>query len=380
MRIGIVAGEQSGDYLGAGLLRALHKKVPNLRAVGIAGSKMQDLGAETLFPIAQSSLIGFDGVVKNVLGLLRVRRELYRSFIKDPPDLFIGIDSPDFNLGLEEKLRRRGIRTIHYVSPTVWAWRSYRIKRIRRAVDHMLVLFPFEEEYLRARGVPTTFVGHPVADDLPLQTSNEVRLKLKLPLDPIVVAILPGSRPDEVTRLGPVFLRAAALLHLQIPEIQFVIPYSGNEVRSIFQQQLKSVGATIDLHELNGQSREAMAASNVVLVASGTAALEAALLRKPMVVAYKVSNLSYRLARLLAHTKYVSMPNNLVSRPLVPELIQDQATGENICQEIMKLLSATNENQRMILDLQGIYNQLKNNANQVAAKRIVELHKSWCGS
>ena len=378
MRIGIVAGEPSGDYLGAGLLKALRVDIPGLQVTGIAGPKMQSVGAETLFPMSDVSLIGLDGVVRNLANLLRVRRELYRWFTKHPPDIFIGIDSPDFNLTLEERLRRKGIRTIHYVSPTVWAWRNYRVRRIRRAIDHMLVLFPFEEEYLRSRKIPVTFVGHPAADELPEGTMKQVRERLKLPLQPEIVALLPGSRPREVSRLGSEFLQAAKLLQFRRPGIQFVVPYAGSEVREIFQQQIKDRRISIILHEMEGHSREAMAASNIALVASGTAALEAALLRKPMVVAYKVSAVSYRLARLVAHTEYISMPNNLASRPLVPELIQEDATGERMCEEILRLLTAPKSNEEIIRNLGKIYKELKNNANSVAANRILELHRSWC--
>ena len=377
MRIGVVAGEASGDYLGAGLLKSLRESVPGLEAEGIVGPKMQKEGAQSLFPMTQISLIGIDGLIANLSRLLWIRQKLYRHFIAHPPDLFIGIDVPDFNLHLEKRLRKSGVRTIHYVSPTVWAWRSWRIKKIRQAVDHMLVLFPFEEDYFRIRDVPATFVGHPAADELPEGTAGETRLRLGLPQEKELVALLPGSRNREVLSLGFHFLEAAALLQRRRAGVEFVVPYVNSEIKQIFRDQLSRVSPSIVLHEFTGRSKEVMAASNVVLAASGTAALEAAMLRKPMIVAYKVSRFSYWLARRVASTPYVSMPNNLVARPLVPEVLQAAVSGERLCEELWSLLSDSSRSSQMVESLEKIYKQLKNNANREAAELILQLRAAW---
>ena len=377
MRIGVVAGEASGDYLGAGLLRSLRESVPGMEAEGIVGPRMQKEGARSLFPMTQISLIGVDGLIGNLSRLLDIRRQLYRHFMDHPPDLFVGIDLPDFNLHLEKRLRKKGVRTIHYVSPTVWAWRSWRIKKIRQAVDHMLVLFPFEEDYFRARDVPATFVGHPAADELPEGTTGEIRLRLGLPQGNELVAPLPGSRNSEVLNLGFHFLEAAALLQKRRAGIEFAVPYVNSEIKQIFRDQLSRVSPKVVLHEFNGRSTEVMAASNVVLAASGTAALEAAMLRKPMIVAYKVSRLSYWLAQRVASTPYVSMPNNLVAEPLVPEVLQAAVSGPRLCDELWSLLSNSGRSSQMVEGLEIVHKQLKNNANMEAAKLILKLRAAW---
>jgi lipid-A-disaccharide synthase len=379
MRIGIVAGEASGDYLGAGLLKSLRESVPVLEAEGIVGPRMQKEGAKSLFPMTHISLIGVDGLIGNLSRLLRIRQKLYRHFIDNPPDLFIGIDLPDFNLNLEKRLRKNGVRTVHYVSPAVWAWRSWRIRTIRQAVDHMLVLFPFEEGYFKTRDVPVTFVGHPAADELPEGTTSEIRLRLGLPQGKELVALLPGSRNSEVLNLGIHFLEAAASLQRRREGIEFAVPYVNNEIKTIFRDQLNRVSSKIVLHEFNGRSTEVMAASNVALVASGTAALEAAMLRKPMIVAYKVSRFSYWLARRVASTPYVSMPNNLVGKQLVPEVLQAAVSRSRLCDELSSLLSDSSRSIQMIDGLEKVYKQLKNNANAKAAKVILQLHAAWTG-
>ena len=377
MRIGVVAGEASGDYLGAGLLKSLRESVPGLEAEGIAGPRMQKEGAKSLFPMTQISLIGVDGLISNLSRLLRIRQQLYRHFIAHPPDLFVGIDLPDFNLHLEKRLRKRGVRTIHYVSPTVWAWRSWRINKIRQAVDHMLVLFPFEEDYFRQRNVPATFVGHPAADEMPEGSTKQIRMRLGLPEEKVLVALLPGSRNSEVLNLGFHFLEAAALLQSRWEGVEFVVPYVNSAIKKIFRAQLTGVTPKIVLHEFDGRSTEVMAASNVVLVASGTAALEAAMLKKPMIVAYKVSSLSYWLARRVASTPYVSMPNNLIAEPLVPEVLQGAVSGARLSDELWSLLSDARRANQMVESLDNIYKELKNNANKEAAKLILQLRAAW---
>jgi lipid-A-disaccharide synthase len=376
MRIGMVAGEPSGDYLGAGLLRTLKSIVPRLEVEGIAGPKMIEEGAKSLFPMDEISVIGVDGLLKNLPRLLKIRHELYQQFISNPPDVFVGIDLPDFNLHLEEKLRARGILTIHYVSPTVWAWRGWRINRIKRAVDHMLVLFPFEEAYYRKHGVGVTFVGHPVADELPDDNIIGLRTALGLPIETEIVALLPGSRINEVTRLGDDFLEAAQILHDLRPGIEFSVPYVSKEIRAIFNRQKSKISNDVTFHEFEGQSVHVMAAADAILVASGTAALEATMLRKPMVVAYRVSGFSYVLAKLLMRTPYISMPNNLVGAFLVPEVLQQDVTGLRLSNELISILDDPERSAYMIKNLDIVYKQLKNNANKIAAERILNLSTS----
>ncbi len=377
MRIGIVAGEASGDSLGAGLLKSLRHKCQDLTVEGIAGAQMQNQGAKSLLPAAEISIIGLDGLISNLARLLKIRSDLYHHFIENPPDLFLGIDLPDFNLPLEKRLRKKGIRTVHYVSPTIWAWRSWRIRLIRQAVDHMLVLFPFEEKYLNDRNVPVTFVGHPAADDLPSDSISSIRTRLGVPVSGTAIALLPGSRSKEVMNLGPHFIKAASILQKKRPDLIFMVPYVNAQIRTIFRDQLGNSSVRMSLYEFDNQAKEVMAASDVVLVASGTAALEAAMLRKPMVVAYKVSNLSYLVAKSLASTDFVSMPNNLLGTFAVPELLQGSVSGERIANEINVLLDDSPQKAKMIMNLERIYSELQNDANQCAAETIVRLQNAW---
>ncbi|MCR4331799.1 MAG: lipid-A-disaccharide synthase, partial [Sulfuricaulis sp.] len=290
IRIGIVAGEASGDLLGAGLIRALRERMPGVSFEGIGGAQMMALGCRSLFPMEQLSIIGLEAVGKypEINGL---RNKLADHFLKNPPDLFIGIDVPDFNLVLEEKLKSSGILTMHYVSPTVWAWRRYRIHRIKRAVDHMLTLFPFEASFYRRHHVPVTFVGHPLADQIEEKYDvGALRRQLHLPSKGRVVALLPGSRLSELRRHADLFVKTAVWLHKRHPDMHFVAPFVSVETREVFERALYRHGAWfLPLNIVTHHSREAMAASDIVLLASGTATLEAALLKKPMVVTYKMS-------------------------------------------------------------------------------------------
>jgi len=373
MRIGIVAGEASGDYLGAGLLQALKELRSTVKVEGIAGPRMIQEGAKSVFPMNEISLIGVDGLVRNFSRLIGIRRQLYDYFSSDPPDCFIGIDLPDFNLHLEKKLKACGIPTIHYVSPTIWAWRRWRLKKIKEAVDHMLVLFPFEERLYRESGVEVTFVGHPSADELPRETTEELRDRFSLPKQGEIMALLPGSRINEVLNLGEHFLDSARILHKSRPGIEFVVPYVNSEIREIFRKQKEKVAREIILHEFDGQSVQVMGAADVVLAASGTAALEATMLRKPMVVSYKVSTVSYILAKLLIRTEYISLPNNLINAPLIPEVLQKEVTGCRLSNEIDLILDNPQRSRDMIGQLETVYKQLKNNANHRVAKKILEL-------
>ncbi len=374
IRIGIVAGEVSGDILAAGLMRALKQKMPQLRFEGIAGPHMQAEGCVNMYPLERLSLIGFEALGRYP-ELIAVRRRLADHFRRHPPALFIGVDAPDFNLGLEQKLKAQGIPTVHYVSPTVWAWRGYRLRKIHRAVDHMLTLFPFEAHYYRKRGIPVTFVGHPLADKLepPIHT-DRLRRQLGLPARHKIVALLPGSRSNELRRHADIFVRTAQWLSARHPDIRFVVPFASQETRALFEQALHRQQAVAQIFRLlDYRSRDAMAVADVVLLASGTAALEASLLGKPMVVTYRVSWLSYFLIRLLAHVRLYSLPNHLAGRQLVPELIQRDAVPEKLGPAVERFLTNPAQAKSVINALARIRRALRRNADQRAAQAVLRV-------
>ena len=377
IRIGIVAGEASGDLLGAGLMRALRERMPYLSFEGIGGPQMQAQGCRSLFPMEQLSIIGLEAVNKypEIHG---IRNKLADRFLSNPPDIFIGIDVPDFNLVLEEKLKSAGILTMHYVSPTVWAWRGYRIRRIRRAVDRMLTLFPFEASYYRKHRVPVTFVGHPLADQIDEKyDAAAVRRRLHLPTVGTVVALLPGSRISELKRHADLFVKTALWLHRRHPDMHFVAPFVSAETRALFEHALYRHGAWfLPLAVVANHSRDAMAASDIVLLASGTATLEAALLKKPMVVTYKMPWLSYFLIRPFLHVDVYALPNILAGRRLVPELMQREAVPEKLGGAVEYYLSHRDKAKSVQTALAGIHRSLRRNANRRAAEAVIKLLKS----
>ncbi len=374
VRIGIVAGEVSGDILTAGLIRELKRRLPNVQFEGIGGPRMQAEGCTLLYSMDTLSGIGFE-ILERLPKILRMRRELARHFIDNPPDLFIGVDAPDFNLGVEEMLRASGIRTVHYVSPTVWAWRRWRIGKIRRAVDHMLALFPFEEQYYRQRGVPVTFVGHPLADLIPLHyDQSATRRELKLPTDRPIVGLLPGSRMSELKRHADLFVETALWLHRRYPDVHFVAPFATDHTKAAFEQALERHAATaLPLTLMMHGSRDAMAAADIVLCASGTVTLEAALLGKPMVVTYRLSWLSYLLIRPMVHVRFCSLPNILAGKKLVPEYVQSEATIENLGQALERLLTRPKEANAMRHALKALHRRLRRKADVRAAQAVVDL-------
>lgn len=374
VRIGVVAGEMSGDLLGARLMAALGKRLPAVEFEGIGGPEMVALGCRSLFPMERLSVLGLTEVLGRYRELRAIRARLRRHFLENPPNLFIGIDSPGFNLGLEHALRRAGIRTVHYVSPQVWAWRSYRVHKIRKAVNRMLTLFPFEEQFYRTHGVPVEFVGHPLADEIPDQVDmRQVRARLKLPQDKIIVALLPGSRVSELHALADIFVKTALWLQNRHPEMQFIVPFVNRETRQIFEDAVKRNSAwDLPLTRLHGHSRDAMGAADVALVASGTATLEALLLKRLMVVTYRVSRLSYVLIKMLSHVRRYSMPNNLAGRALVPELLQRDAVPRKLGIEIEYQLTHPGP-ARDTLDAFGqIHEQLRRGASERAAEAVLQ--------
>jgi lipid-A-disaccharide synthase len=377
IRIGIVAGEVSGDILAAGLIRELKRRLPGVQFEGIGGPRMQAEGCQLHCSIDQLSGIGLE-ILERVPEIIRIRHGLARHFKENPPDLFIGVDAPDFNLSLEQWLRKAGIRTLHYVSPTVWAWRRWRIHKIRRAVDHMLCVFPFEEEYYREHGVPVTFVGHPLADAIPLRHDQaEIRRELKLPVDRTIVGLLPGSRMSELRHHADLFVETALWLYRRYPELHFVVPFASEQTKAYFEQALERHAATaLPLTLMLHGSREAMAAADIVLCASGTVTLEAALIGRPMVVTYRVSWLSYLLIRPMLRVRFFALPNILAGKQLVPEYVQADASVENLGKALARLLTRPKEADLMQRALKALHRALRRGADRRAAKVVIDLLSS----
>lgn len=387
LRIGMIVGEASGDLLGAGLIQALKKVHPDIKVEGIAGSQMQAVGARSLFPMEKLSVIGFSEVIMRARELLSMRAATKKHLLNDPPDIFIGIDAPDFNLPIETALKNAGILTVHYTSPTIWAWRYKRIFKIAKAANLMLCLFPFEAPYYDAVQVAARYVGHPLADLIPLHIDQvAARNSLNLPVDKKIVALLPGSRYGEIKYLGPVLLQAAELCLARDPNLIFVSPMINTVRKKQFELLWQSMAPHLPLTIIDGQSRRVMAAADVIALASGTATLEALLLKKPMVVAYKGSALSYFIAKHLVKIKQFSLPNILAGEVLVPEFLQHTATPENISQAVMHYFNDLSETDKLIKRFTEIHLQLKCNANERAAEAVLELltkhisHKSFLGA
>lgn len=374
LRIGIVAGEVSGDLLGAGLMRELRRRVPGIDFEGIGGPRMQAEGCRSLHDMDALSVMGLEGIAK-LPSVWWTRRRVAAHFLASRPDLYIGVDAPDFNLVVEQQLRSAGIPTVHYVSPTVWAWRRYRIRKIHRAVDRMLTLFPFEARYYEERGVPVTFVGHPLADEIPDRyDARAIRARLALPLDGTLVALLPGSRLGELRRHAALFVRTAQWLHARHPQLHFVAPFASRATQVLFEQALvREGGMQLPLTRLLHQSRDALAACDVALLASGTATLEAALLKKPMVVTYKVSALTELLIKIFVHVRMYALPNHLAGRLLVPEIMQKDAVPENLGAALERYLEHPEQAESVQAALADMHRALKQNADAKAAEAVMEL-------
>lgn len=371
----MVAGEASGDQLGSRLIAALRARHPDAVFFGIGGPQMIGAGLDSWHAQEKLAVRGLVEVLAHIRELHSIRRALGARLITERPDVFVGIDAPDFNLPLERRLRDAGIRTAHYVSPTIWAWRPGRIKTIRRAVDHMLVLFPFEEGLYREAGVAVTCVGHPLADEFPDAVDRtSLRVQLRLRPDATVITLLPGSRQDELERMATPFIRAAKIIHALRPRIQFLAPFATRETLDRFEQSLHDCDATgLPIQRLFGHAHEAMAAADVILAASGTATLEATLAKRPMVIAYKLSPLTYRIARRLARVPYIGLPNILAREFIVPELLQDDATPENLAQALLNLLDDAIVRAALAERFAAIHRTLKRNTAQRAAEALLSL-------
>ncbi|MFO1390280.1 lipid-A-disaccharide synthase [Cellvibrio sp.] len=373
IHIGIVVGEASGDILGAALMTELRKLYPNAEFSGIGGPRMLALGFHSYFPQDRLAVMGLIEPLKRLPELLRIRKFLREHFIANPPSVFIGIDSPDFTISLERSLKEHGIKTVHYVSPSVWAWRQKRVFKIAKSVDLMLTLLPFEAAFYEKYNVPVEFVGHHLADEIPLEIDKfKARRELGIPEHARVVALLPGSRASEVERMGKLFMHAAVFCLEQDPELLFYIPAANSDrYRQLHHQLNDYVDFPIQL--FNGNSHRVMAAADVLLLASGTVALEALLLKKPMVVAYKMAPLTFKILSWLVKTPFVSLPNLLANKLLVPELLQDNATPEKLSAAVMHYFENPEEASVLCDTFAEMHFNLRRDASVRAAAAIAKL-------
>lgn len=370
----IVAGEASGDILGAGLIRSLRLRYPNARFVGIGGDEMIAEGFHSLVPMERLSVMGLVEVLGRIRELFDIRARLMNYLLATPPDVVIGIDSPDFTLGIERRCRDAGIPTAHYVSPSVWAWRQKRIFTIAKSVNLMLTLFPFEARFYEEHGVPVAFVGHPLADRIPMMPDTAgARQSLGLLEDAPVLAILPGSRGGEVERLGTLFLEAARWIQGRRPDLQLVIPCVNRDREKQVRALVEALDVKLAVTIVRGRSREVMASSDVVLLASGTATLEAMLLKKPMVVGYRLSRVSYALVSRLVKVPYVALPNLLAKEQLVPELLQDDASPESLGEAVLERLENESERTRLTAAFSQLHEQLLQGADEQSAAAVSAL-------
>jgi len=370
--IGIIAGEVSGDILAAGLMHQLRQLHPDCQFIGIAGPRMQELGITTLFDMEELSVMGLVEVLGRLPRLLQVRRQIIRYFKENPPDVFIGVDAPDFNIGVELKLKAAGIKTIHYVSPSVWAWRQSRIHKIKKATDMVLAFLPFEKAFYDQHDAPCRFVGHTMADAIPLSSpKSPAREMLGLKVDVPVVAVLPGSRGAEVEMLTQPFLQTCQLLQQKYPDLQFVVPLVNPRRKAQFEQIKQQVAPELAMTLVDGQARTVMTSADVILLASGTATLEAMLVKRPMVVAYKVKPFTFWLGQKLVKIRTFSLPNLLSGRTLVPELIQDDCVPEKLVAAVDTYLQQ--DNQALLDEFSRLHQLIRCDADKQAAQAVVDV-------
>ncbi|POZ61819.1 lipid-A-disaccharide synthase [Chromobacterium alticapitis] len=375
LKVAMVAGEASGDLLGAHLMDALRAHRSDIEFAGIGGPRMEARGFHSMVPQEKLAVRGYSEVLKSLPELLRIRRQLREQLLAEKPDVFIGIDAPDFNLALETALKKDGVPTVHYVSPSIWTWRPERIQKIGRAVNHVLCLFPMEPPLYRQASIPVTYVGHPLASEIPLEPDQAaMREQLGLPLDVPVFTLMPGSRRSELDYMAPVYLDTARLLLRQYPNAQFLVPLATRATLDQFERMLYQFKARdLPIRKLFGHAQMAMIASDVVLVTSGTATLEVALTKRPMVISYKLSALTYRLVKRKIKLPYVGLPNILCGRFVVPELLQKQATPQKLADEMIRLYSDTAARAEMVKAFTELHLSLRQDTASRAARAVLEV-------
>lgn len=364
LTIGVVALEPSADILGASLMQAMLTTRPDIQFIGVGGPRMEAIGFKSLYSFSALSHMGLVEVLKHLPKLLSAQRYIISQLIQDKIDIFIGIDAPDFNLYLEERLKKKSIKTVHYVSPSVWAWRSRRIHRIKRSVDLLLTLFPFEAQFYQKNQMKVEFVGHPLADEIALESIDN---KTK------VIALFPGSRSAEIKYMARTFLETAQLCYHQDSTLQFIVALPNEAIRQQFLLQCEDLLTHFPVTVQIGNSHSVLAATDVVLVKSGTVTLEALLHKKPMVIAYMASPISFWIARKLVHVKYIGLPNLLADKPLVPEILQEEAKPEVLAQALLTYFRNPQKSTALKAEYQRIHTQLRRNASETAAKAIFEL-------
>ena len=373
MRLAMVAGEASGDLLGGLLLTALRQRWPALQAAGIGGPRMAEQGFTAWWPHERLAVRGYVEVLRHYRGIAAIRDALAQRLLHERPDAFVGIDAPDFNLGLEARLKAAGMKTIHFVCPSIWAWRGARVKKMAASCDHVLCLFPFEPELLRAHGVAASYVGHPLADAIPLQPPRAAsRAALGLAAGDIVVALLPGSRRSEIDDIAPAFLQAAARLHRERPTLRFVLPLAPG-LRGRVEPLVAAHAAGVPLQLLDGQSHAALAACDLTLIASGTATLEAALFKRPMVIAYRMHPLSWQLMKRMRYQPWVGLPNILCRDFVVPELLQGECRPEALAAAVLAGLDDTAGAARIGQRFTDLHHLLRRDTARCATDAIAQV-------
>ena len=375
--IAIVAGESSGDLLGSHLIKSLKSARSDLKFIGIAGPKMMKEGAVSFFSMEELSVRGYFEAFRKLFHLIRLRKKLLNQILREKPVLFIGVDAPDFNFWIEKQLKKKGVPVIHYVSPSIWAWRGNRLRKIKKSIDHMLTIFPFEKNIYSKANIQATFVGHPLAEMIPLYPNKKkAQNKLKIIKATKVIALLPGSRQGEVKWHAQLLIDSATEISKKIRDVKFLVPLPTRETYDIFSKTLfKNTHAELDIQLLIGHASDAINAADLVIVASGTATLETALYKKPMIVIYKMSSISWQILKRMRYLPFVSLPNILLNKFLVPELLQSDATSENISSKAIEILKDASYRKNLLIQFTKIHHQLKQNTSDRLNRVILKLIK-----
>jgi lipid-A-disaccharide synthase len=375
--IAIVAGESSGDLLGSHLIKSLKSTRPDLTFIGIAGPKMIKEGAVSFFSMEELSVRGYFEALRKLFRLLKLRKNLLNQILDAKPDLFIGVDAPDFNFWIERQLKKKGVSVIHYVSPSIWAWRKNRLRKIKKSIDHMLTIFPFEKNIYLKANIQASFVGHPLAEMIPLHSNRKkAQDKLKIIKANKVIALLPGSRQGEVRWHAQLLIDSAIEISKSVRDTKFLVPLPTRETYEIFSKTLfKNTNTVLDIQLLIGHASDAINAADLVIVASGTATLETALYKKPMIVIYKMSSISWQILKRMRYLPYISLPNILLNKFLVPELLQDDATPQNISDKTIEILKDVAYRKNLLIQFTKIHHQLKQNTSDRLNRVILKFIK-----